>query len=156
MRPHLVEWLDGFMPHGIASTIAPSWFTCIGLAGLVTLFAMLAVARRIGIDRGVVASMVLWCDVTAVIAGLTGMKQFVLKEFETIGSKYVYIDGEVPPSKENSMDFRDVQLNLEEVKAIRDRCPSIATITPTWRCNVEVRHGERVAPNVRAVGIWPS
>lgn len=125
-------------------------FQTVGLAfGQVRANKFRAMLTALGIIIGV-------GSVTAVIAGLTGMKQFVLKEFETIGSKYVYIDGEVPPSKENSMDFRDVQLNLEEVKAIRDRCPSIATITPTWRCNVEVRHGERVAPNVRAVGIWPS
>ncbi len=95
-------------------------------------------------------------SVTAVIAGLTGMKKFVLKEFETIGTKYVYIDGEVPDSMENKISWREVQLKLEEVEAIRDRCPSIAKITPTWRCNVEVRQGERVLPNVRAMGIWPS
>ncbi len=70
MRPHVIAWLDGFLPHGVASAIAPSWFTCVGLAGLVTLFAMLFVARRHGIDRGVVASMVLWCYVSAVIAGI--------------------------------------------------------------------------------------
>lgn len=95
-------------------------------------------------------------SVVAVIAGLTGMKQFVLKEFETIGTRFVHIDGDVPPSKQDKITWREVQLKLNEVEAIRDNCPSIARITPTWRCNVEVRYGDRVQPTVRALGIWPS
>jgi prolipoprotein diacylglyceryltransferase len=70
MRPHLVHWLDSFLPGGIAAVIAPTWFTCVGLAGAVTLLAMLAIARRHRVDAGAVASAVLWCYVTAVAAGI--------------------------------------------------------------------------------------
>jgi prolipoprotein diacylglyceryltransferase len=70
VRPHLVHWLDGIVPGGIAAVLAPTWFTCVGLAGVVALFAMLAIARRHRLDRGAVASIVLWCYVAAVAAGI--------------------------------------------------------------------------------------
>ena len=72
MRSHVVSWLDGFLPHHISSLIAPSWFTCVGLAGLVTLILMLVLARRRGIDSGVIASVILWCYVAAVVRGHRG------------------------------------------------------------------------------------
>src|SRR4051812_5828640 len=58
------------MPTHVAALIAPSWFTMVGLAGLVTLGVMLVLARRHGIDRGAVASIVLWTYVAAVAAGI--------------------------------------------------------------------------------------
>jgi prolipoprotein diacylglyceryltransferase len=70
MRPHLVAWLDGIMPWHVATLIAPSWFTAVGLAGVVTLLVMVALARRHRIDPGAVASIVLWSYVAAVIAGI--------------------------------------------------------------------------------------
>ncbi|MEO8701952.1 MAG: prolipoprotein diacylglyceryl transferase family protein [Kofleriaceae bacterium] len=70
MRPHLIAWLDGLLPHGVASAIAPSWFTCVGLAGVAMLFVMILVARRHHVDSGVIASVVLWCYVGAVAAGI--------------------------------------------------------------------------------------
>jgi phosphatidylglycerol:prolipoprotein diacylglycerol transferase len=65
-----VAWLDGLLPSGIAELVAPTWFTCVGVAGLVTLFVMLAVARRNRLEASVVAGMVLWCYVAAVAAGI--------------------------------------------------------------------------------------
>jgi prolipoprotein diacylglyceryltransferase len=70
MRPHVVHWLDGIVPGPIAALLAPSWFTCVGLAGIATLLVMLAIARRHRLDTGVVASIVLWCYVAAVAAGI--------------------------------------------------------------------------------------
>ena len=70
MRPHLVAWLDGFFARDLALLLAPSWFTCVGLAGLVTLFVMLRLARRHGVEPGLVASAVLWGYLAAVTAGI--------------------------------------------------------------------------------------
>jgi prolipoprotein diacylglyceryltransferase len=70
MRPHLVHWLDRILPEGIASVLAPTWFTCVGLAGVITLFVMLAVSRRHRIEPGIAASIVMWCYVAAVAAGI--------------------------------------------------------------------------------------
>jgi prolipoprotein diacylglyceryl transferase len=54
----------------IADLFAPSWFTCVGLAGLVGLILMVVLARRRGIDTGTVGSAVLWGYVAAVGAGI--------------------------------------------------------------------------------------
>src|SRR6185503_13286134 len=70
MRPHLVHWLDGVLPAGTASILAPTWFTCVGIAGVIALFLMLAVVRRHRIAPGVAASIVLWCYIAAVAAGI--------------------------------------------------------------------------------------
>ena len=70
MRPYIVHWLEPLVPGGAASALAPTWFTCVGLAGVVALFAMLAIARRHRIDRGAVAGIVLWGYVAAVAAGI--------------------------------------------------------------------------------------
>jgi prolipoprotein diacylglyceryltransferase len=70
MRPHVVHWLEHLVPGGVAAALAPTWFTCVGLAGAIALFAMLAIARRHGIERGAIASIVLWCYVAAVAAGI--------------------------------------------------------------------------------------
>jgi phosphatidylglycerol:prolipoprotein diacylglycerol transferase len=70
VRPHVVHWLDAVLPASAASAVAPGWFTCVGLAGVVGLFWMIAIARRRGIDPGVVASVVLWGYLAAVTAGI--------------------------------------------------------------------------------------
>jgi len=70
VRPHVLHWLERYMREDLADLLAPSWFTCIGFAGLVTLIAMLVLARRRGIDPGIVASAVLWSYVAAVLAGI--------------------------------------------------------------------------------------
>jgi putative ABC transport system permease protein len=92
-------------------------------------------------------------SVTAVIAALTGMKQFVLGEFESIGAKYVYIDGTVPRSMENSVSWFDVQLQTDEIEAIIEHATTIEKLNPHWRFNVEVRSGVEVLETVRGVGI---
>jgi phosphatidylglycerol---prolipoprotein diacylglyceryl transferase len=73
VRSWIVDWLAQFLPAGVASAIAPGWFSCVGLAGLVGLLVMLALARRRPaptVDGGIVASAVLWCYVAAVGAGI--------------------------------------------------------------------------------------
>jgi phosphatidylglycerol:prolipoprotein diacylglycerol transferase len=70
VRQHVVDWLAQYVRIDVAELVAPSWFTCVGLAGLVSLILMLALARRRGIAPGVVASVVLWGYVAAVAAGI--------------------------------------------------------------------------------------
>jgi prolipoprotein diacylglyceryltransferase len=70
VRPHVVAWLDRLLPHDVAAALAPSWFTCVGIAGLVTLLLLLRAGRRAGIPAPVIASIVLACYVAAVGAGI--------------------------------------------------------------------------------------
>lgn len=70
MRPIVVHWLEQYLSPGAASLLAPTWFTCIGVAGLVSLGLMLVLARRRGIESGTVASALLWGYIAAVTAGI--------------------------------------------------------------------------------------
>ena len=70
MRAHVVDWLAQFMPHDLASLLAPTWFTMVGIAGLATLLWMLRIGKREGIDRGVIAALVLWPYLAAVAGGI--------------------------------------------------------------------------------------
>jgi phosphatidylglycerol:prolipoprotein diacylglycerol transferase len=70
LRPYVVAWLEGFTSPRVAGLLAPSWFTCVGFAGLVALVLTVVLARRRGIDRATVAAIVLWGYVAAVAAGI--------------------------------------------------------------------------------------
>ena len=95
-------------------------------------------------------------SVVAVIAALQGLKTTVLDEFEKLGAKRVYIDGTLPRSMWHTGRWRDVQLKLNEVKEIRERCAAITSITPEWWGSYSVEHGDRKLTNVSTVGIWPT
>jgi len=70
VRPHVLHWLEQYLPGGVANALAPTWFTCVGIAGLVALVAMLVIARRRGLDQGAVASAVTTAYVAAVVCGI--------------------------------------------------------------------------------------
>jgi prolipoprotein diacylglyceryltransferase len=70
VRPELVAVLSRLMPGPIAEVVAPTWFTMVGLAGVVALGWMLRAARRAGIDQAVIARVVLWGYVAAVGCGI--------------------------------------------------------------------------------------
>ena len=94
-------------------------------------------------------------SVLAVIASLTGLKDYVLGEFESFGAKTMFIDGTVPESKRNQISRRSVQLTLQEVEAIRDHCPAVARITPRYFNSYTIRNGETTKEGVLVTGIWP-
>jgi prolipoprotein diacylglyceryltransferase len=70
LRAHVIRWLENFTTPRLAELLAPSWFTCVGFAGLIALVLTVVLARRRGIDRATVAAIVLWGYVAAVTAGI--------------------------------------------------------------------------------------
>jgi hypothetical protein len=68
VRPLVVDWLEHYVRADVADMLAPTWFMCVGIAGLVGLILMLVLARRRGLESGTVASAVLWCYIAAVTA----------------------------------------------------------------------------------------
>jgi phosphatidylglycerol:prolipoprotein diacylglycerol transferase len=54
-----------------ANVLAPSWFTCIGLAGLAALVLMVVIGKRRGVEPATIATILLWGYVAAVAAGIT-------------------------------------------------------------------------------------
>jgi putative ABC transport system permease protein len=93
-------------------------------------------------------------SVVAVIAALQGLRQTVLTEFEKLGAKRVYVDGTLPQSQWHSGRWREVQLKIEEIEAIREHCPSLTSITPEWWGSYSVEYGDRKVDAVPTVGIW--
>lgn len=95
-------------------------------------------------------------SVIAVVAALQGMQGFVLKQFETVGVSYMNIDGQIPDSMRGKVHWRKFELTEEEVEAIGRTCPNVLMVSPHWRFNEPVRHGEKYLTSVRGLGIWPS
>ncbi|MCB9848884.1 MAG: ABC transporter permease [Phycisphaeraceae bacterium] len=107
-------------------------------------------ARSILTSLGIIVATAL---VLSVIGAITGMKNYVLNEFQTVGARMIFMDGTVPASMENKVSWLQVQMTEEECNAILENCPSIDLITPHWYGAYEVRHGEDVK-QVVCWGIW--
>ncbi len=94
-------------------------------------------------------------SVTSIVGAMTGLKQFVLSEFETIGTRYVYLDGQVPPSMRDKVSWRKAQLTMEEIEAIMQQADAVELISPVWAERFRIENGEESIDNVRVQGIWP-
>jgi putative ABC transport system permease protein len=94
-------------------------------------------------------------SVTAVIAALTGMKTFVLGEFESFGANKIFMDGEVPRDLRGQISWMSVQLQEDEIEAILEHAPLIEQLTPMYMGSYEIRAGEEVMQSVSVTGIWP-
>ncbi len=109
---------------------------------------MRAMLTALGIIIGV-------ASVSAVIAALTGLREYVLSEFETFGAKKVFMDGTVPDGYETRVNWRDIQMQISEVDQLLEHCPSIARITPMRHGAYEVQFAETTKPGISVTGIWP-
>jgi putative ABC transport system permease protein len=107
-----------------------------------------AVLTALGIIIGV-------ASVIAVIAGLSGMRGFVLKEFETFGARKMFVWGEVPESKERVLTDADVRVSAYEANLLLERAPSLDKITPMTRIGWDVAIGRESVRNADIRGIWP-
>ena len=94
-------------------------------------------------------------SVIAVIAAMQGLRDNVLDEFEKLGAKRIFIDGTLPRSQWATGRWRDVQLKMREIEAVRERCPSITSITPEYWGSYPVEYGPRRLAGIGTVGIWP-
>jgi len=94
-------------------------------------------------------------SIIAVVASLTGLRESVLTEFEKFGARKVWIDGERPDSMWHKVSWRDVQLKLHEVEAIREHCPSITGVAPMYYGAYAAQYGDRRLDGVQTIGIWP-
>lgn len=94
-------------------------------------------------------------SVLAVIASMTGLQRYVLKEFETFGARTMFLDGTVPESMRNRISWRQVQLTIPEIQGIIDHCPAVARVTPRYFNTSTIRNGEYTKEGVLVTGIWP-
>ena len=94
-------------------------------------------------------------SIVVVVAGLSGMKQFVLDEFETVGVKRIFVDGTLPPEMRGKLSWRDVQLSEAEVNTIRDRVGTLEYFVPMLTLTYPVQFEEITLDGVRVGGIEP-
>jgi len=94
--------------------------------------------------------------VIAVIAGLGGLKKFVLDEVDAaVGARKMWLWGEVPDSKESVLNWSDVKLTIYEAGLILDHAPSIETLTPMCVQNWDVSYADKLVRGVQVRGMWP-
>ena len=96
-------------------------------------------------------------SVTAVIAGLTGLKVKVLSDIETVGTNKIGIWAKWPDSGPmRRASWRRIIFHPEQFEGLLDHCPSVETFTRMTGSEEEVRYGQRSLEGVRVVGIDPS
>ncbi len=94
-------------------------------------------------------------SVIAVVGGLTGMRNYVLGEFESFGAKKMWIWGTVPEDLRTTLNWTDVKLTIGEANLLLDNAPSIDMLTPMCSMSVDIAYGRRIQRAVRAEGVWP-
>lgn len=108
-----------------------------------------AILTTLGIVIGVSA-------VITVIAGLGGLRGFVLNEFETFGARKVWINGYVPRELRTTMSWTDAKIGMGEIRDIDEYCSEIELITPVMNGRYDVRYDDILRQGVEVTGIWPS
>lgn len=107
-----------------------------------------AVLTALGIIIGTFA-------VIAVIGSLTGMKNYVLGEFESLGARKMWVWGDVPDSKRTVMNWSDVKMTTGEAGLILEKAPSVHDLTPMCGMSADVAFGKKTKQGVRIQGVWP-
>ncbi|MBX3315565.1 MAG: ABC transporter permease [Phycisphaeraceae bacterium] len=109
---------------------------------------MRAILTTLGIIIGVAA-------VIAVVGAMSGLRGFVLKEFETFGAKKMYIWGWVPRELRTTMSWSDVRISLDEVEMLQNHAYAIDLITPTANARYDITAGRVTQRGALVTGIWP-
>lgn len=125
------------------------WQTVFLALGQVWANKIRAILTALGIIIGVMG-------VTVVAAGLDGMQGYVLKQFEGIGAKKMWVWGDVPESKDSVLSYTDVNITIHEADLILEHAASVELLTPTCRAGWDVVKGKKIARRVSVTGIWPS
>ncbi len=96
-------------------------------------------------------------SVTAVIAAMTGLKNNVLAEFESLGTNKMFIYPDRPeygPHKHATMQA--IRFKPEHIQGMIEHCPSLAAITRVGSWTDRISSGLKVIEDVGIVGIEPS
>ena len=93
--------------------------------------------------------------VTSVIAALSGMKTFVLTEFEAFGASNIFIHHDRPPGVDsNKYSWATIRMKIPELQAIAEHCPSIERLTPITGLGGTVEAGNESVTGVGVTGIF--
>ena len=107
-----------------------------------------AMLTTLGIIIGVAA-------VIAVVGAMSGLRGFVLKEFETFGARKMFIWGWVPREQRTTISWSDVRITLDEIRMIQEHAEAIDLITPTADARYDISAGRVTQKGALVTGIWP-
>jgi len=93
--------------------------------------------------------------VVITVAATTGLKQFVLDQFATVGANKVWIFPRRPDNQRERYNFRQIRITTDQVDGLIANCPSLARISPIMEMAYAVQYGDRVRPFVSVKGIRP-
>lgn len=126
------------------------WQTVFLAIGQVWANKVRAILTALGIIIGV-------ASVIAVMSFLEAGRQWILSELDTaVGSRTMWIWGQVPESKRGVLSWSDVRMTPYEARLLIDRAPSIESITPITQRSWRVAHGRETKAGVAVYGVWPS
>jgi len=89
------------------------------------------------------------------VGATTGLKQYVLDQFATLGANKVWIFPKRPDDQRERFSFRQIRITKRQVDGLMANCPSLARISPIMQINATVQYGERSKDFVSIQGIWP-
>lgn len=126
------------------------WQTVFLAVGQVWLNKVRTVLTALGIIIGV-------ASVIAVISFLDAGRNWVLSEVDSaVGSRSMWIWGQVPDSKRGVLSWSDVRVGPSEAQLLLERAPSIQSVTPVTDLRARVAYRRETKAGVSVTGVWPS
>jgi putative ABC transport system permease protein len=108
-----------------------------------------SILTTLGIIIGVAA-------VIGIVSATDGLKQYVLREFESFGARKVFIDGYLPRKLRGRMSWWQTELKIPEVQAIMRHCTSIDKFSPLVFGSYDLAYQDQVIGAAAVTGIWPA
>lgn len=126
------------------------WQTVFLALGQVWANKVRAVLTALGIIIGV-------SSVIAVISVLEAGRNWMLSEIDSaVGSRTMWIWGQVPDAQEGVLGWSDVRVSPYEAQLLLDRGTTIDTITPLTQRSWEVAYARETVRGASIYGVWPS
>ena len=94
-------------------------------------------------------------SVTAVIAGLTGVNEMLMENFEYFGTKKIFLWPERPRTgSQKNVNHWQIRFKPEQFDNVLEHCPWVESLTLMNGLGMlTARHGEHTLENVRIVGV---
>ena len=125
------------------------WQTVFLALGQVWANKLRAVLTALGIIIGV-------ASVIAVISFLDAGRKWILSELDSaVGSRTMWIMGDVPDSQDGVMNWSDVRMSTYEARLLLDNAPSIESLTPLCQRGWQVSYGRESVMGASVYGVWP-
>ncbi|MEM9372050.1 MAG: ABC transporter permease [Planctomycetota bacterium] len=126
------------------------WQTVFLAIGQVWANKVRAVLTALGIIIGV-------ASVISVISFLNAGRDWMLDQIDSqVGSRTMWIWGDVPDAQRGVMSWADVRVNTTEARLLLERAPSIEELTPLCQRNWEIAFGRETVRGASIYGVWPS